>query len=301
MDLALEQLGVGHDQLLAGQRAQPRRLEADPLDRAGAVVVADRVALLERLVEQDGESGEQIREDALSGEADGNSADPQAGNQRRDVHAEIVEDQDAGDREQCDADQHPNDRHRIAERARAILIGDAAADQAQDQLAAPDRALECEGDGEGDVDQMRRPVRQLGVIGDDVGGRENHERDVGLGEDAADHCPPAQAFRIAGDYASTETAQDHHQSDDRDADNESDQQAVAVGFEPGGETIHVHRRCLGGEDGRDQAAAGLGCFFRNGINATSHDDSHLRARGRSIPPSGSRGRSLTAAIRAGWT
>ena len=44
VDLALEQLGVGHDQLLAGQRAQPRRLEADPLDRAGAVVVADRVA-----------------------------------------------------------------------------------------------------------------------------------------------------------------------------------------------------------------------------------------------------------------
>ena len=117
VDFALEQFGVGHDQLLAGQRAQPRGLEPDPLDRAGAAVVADRVALLERLVEQDRERREQVGEDALRGEADGDAADAEAGDERGDVHAEIVEDQDAGDREQGDADQHADDRHRVAERA----------------------------------------------------------------------------------------------------------------------------------------------------------------------------------------
>ena len=78
VDLALEQLGVGHDQLLAGSRAQPRGLEADALDRAGALVVADRVAALERLVEQDRERREQVGEDALRGEADGDAADAEA-------------------------------------------------------------------------------------------------------------------------------------------------------------------------------------------------------------------------------
>ncbi len=39
VDFALEQLGVGHDDLLAGDRAQPGGLEADPLDGAGGLVV----------------------------------------------------------------------------------------------------------------------------------------------------------------------------------------------------------------------------------------------------------------------
>ena len=38
----LEQLGVGHDHLLAGDAAQAGGLEADPLDRAGRGAVADR-------------------------------------------------------------------------------------------------------------------------------------------------------------------------------------------------------------------------------------------------------------------
>ena len=65
------------------------------------LVVADRVALLERLVEQDRERREQVREDALRGKADGDAADAEAGDQRGDVHAEIVEDQDDRDREQA--------------------------------------------------------------------------------------------------------------------------------------------------------------------------------------------------------
>ena len=145
-----------------------------------------------------GERREQIGEDALGGEADGDAADAEAGDQRGDVHAQIVEDQDARDREQGDADQHADDRHRIAERAGASLLGDAAADHAEDQLAAPDRALEGEGDGEPDVDQMRRAVRQVGVSGDDVGGGDDHEDDAGLGE----HRPiTVRQLRLSGSRA----------------------------------------------------------------------------------------------------
>src|SRR3954447_9751078 len=52
----------------------------------------------------------------------------------------------------------------------------------------------------------------------------------------------------------------------------------------------------------NQAAARLpfaAIFVRNGIRATSQDDSHLRGAGRTSPRSGSRGFSLTASIRAG--
>ena len=121
------------------------------------LVVADRVAALERLVEQDRERREQVGENALRGEADGDAADAEAGDQRGDVHAEIVEDEDDGDREQGDADQHADDRHRVAERARAVLLADPAADHAEDQLARPDRALKREGDDEAGCRSAARP------------------------------------------------------------------------------------------------------------------------------------------------
>ena len=93
----LEQIGVGDDHLLAGDRADPGALEADLLDRAGGLVEADRVAAAERLVEDDRERREQVREDALGGEADGDAADAEAGDQAGDVDAEIVEDEDDRD------------------------------------------------------------------------------------------------------------------------------------------------------------------------------------------------------------
>ena len=40
VNFAFEQLGVGHDHLLAGDRAQPGGLEADPFDGSGGLVVA---------------------------------------------------------------------------------------------------------------------------------------------------------------------------------------------------------------------------------------------------------------------
>ena len=85
MHLLLEQLGVGHDDLLAGHAAQPGGLEADALDRADGRAVADRVAAAERLVEQDRQRGEEVGEDALRGQADGDAADAEAGDQGGDV------------------------------------------------------------------------------------------------------------------------------------------------------------------------------------------------------------------------
>ena len=58
------------------------------------LVELDRVAAPERLVEQDRERREQVRENALRGEADRDAADAEAGDQRGDVDAEIVEDED---------------------------------------------------------------------------------------------------------------------------------------------------------------------------------------------------------------
>jgi hypothetical protein len=53
VDFLLEQLGVGHHQSLALDRAKPGCLEADPFDRSDACSVADRVSAAERPVEQD--------------------------------------------------------------------------------------------------------------------------------------------------------------------------------------------------------------------------------------------------------
>ena len=79
-------------------RAQAGGLEADPLDRAGGgVAVADRVAAAERPVEHDRQRREQVGENALRGEADGDAADAEPGDQRGDVDAEIVEDDDDRD------------------------------------------------------------------------------------------------------------------------------------------------------------------------------------------------------------
>ena len=88
--------------------------------------VADRVAAAERPVEHDRQGGEQVGENALRGKADGDAADAEAGDQRGDVDPEIVEDDDQRDGEHGDADQHPDERHRIAERRCARIVADPA-------------------------------------------------------------------------------------------------------------------------------------------------------------------------------
>ena len=142
--------------------------------------VADRVAAAERPVEHDRQRGEQVGENALRGEADGDAADAEAGDQRGDVDAEIVEDDDDRDGEHRDADQHADDRHGIAERRAARILADAAADHADDDLARPDRGLEGRGDDEQYVGQAGELGRHVGVGDDDVDRRRDHEEDAGL-------------------------------------------------------------------------------------------------------------------------
>src|SRR5690606_17899692 len=99
-----------------GQRADTGGLEPDLLDRARyralLALVGDGVADAERLVEDDRERGEQVGEDALRGKPDGDAADAEPGDQRGDVDAEVVQHDDAGDREDPDRDQQPDDAER---------------------------------------------------------------------------------------------------------------------------------------------------------------------------------------------
>ena len=179
VDLALEELGIGHDDQFARGRAEAGGLETDPLDGAGGAVIADRVAAAERLVEQNRERGEQVGENALRGQADGDAADPEPGNQRGDVDPEIVEDDDQRNPKQRDRHQHADDAIGIAERGPAGLLADIAVDDPKDQLARPHCRLECGGDRHEDVEDMLWARRHVGVARDGVGGDEDHERQSG--------------------------------------------------------------------------------------------------------------------------
>ena len=126
---------------------------------------------------------------------------PEAGDQRGDVDAEIVEDHDDGDREQGDADQHPDDGHRIADGGFRRVLAGLAADHAEDQLARPDRALEREGDCEEDVEQPLDLERNRGIGRDHVERGGDHEEMVVLCEHPPDDSAPVPAIRIAGEPA----------------------------------------------------------------------------------------------------
>jgi len=73
-DLHVEQLVVRHDDLLAVERTDSRRLEADRFDAPGRVAKLDRFAHPEWPVEQDRKCCKQIAKDALSRKADRNAA-----------------------------------------------------------------------------------------------------------------------------------------------------------------------------------------------------------------------------------
>ena len=83
--------------------ADARRLEPDVLDGARDLIDADRVADVERLVEHDRQRGEQIAEDVLHRERDGDAADAEAGDQRRDLDREHR-------LERGDDDENPQER-----------------------------------------------------------------------------------------------------------------------------------------------------------------------------------------------
>ena len=80
---------------------------------------------------------EQVVENALGGEADGDAADAEAGDQAGDVDAEIVEHDDDGDDEDGDGDEQADDADRAAEAAARLEPAGAVLDHAEDQLARP--------------------------------------------------------------------------------------------------------------------------------------------------------------------
>ncbi len=86
-----QDVGVTHDELLAGEAAQSGALHTDVLDGPLRVTHGEEVANSEGLVEGDRQRGQQIAEHRLHGECDGDTADAEAGEQRLDLHAEVVE------------------------------------------------------------------------------------------------------------------------------------------------------------------------------------------------------------------
>src|SRR3546814_11740424 len=72
------------------------------LDRAGSLVESDRIAAAAGPIEDDRKGGEQTGEDALRGQADGDSANAKPSAEAGVVYAEIVEDGDDRDREQLE-------------------------------------------------------------------------------------------------------------------------------------------------------------------------------------------------------
>ncbi len=107
-----------------------------------AFAEVDRLANPEGLVEDDRERGEEVREDALRCEADGNAANAEAGNQASDVDAEIVEHHDKRDEEEGSRDQHTDKIAGIGERLAAPFAFGTLIDISQDDGARPDCDLE---------------------------------------------------------------------------------------------------------------------------------------------------------------
>ena len=76
----------------------------------------DRVADLERLVENDGKRREQIAEHALGCERHGDTADAETGDQGGDVEAQVLEHQQQRQRPHRDPNEELDQRQRVAHR-----------------------------------------------------------------------------------------------------------------------------------------------------------------------------------------
>ena len=95
LDPLVRELAVGDRDDGAVERADPRRPQADLLDRADKVVQLDEVALTHRLVDADRERAEQVLERLLRRERDGEAADAEAGDQAGDRDPELRQGDDA--------------------------------------------------------------------------------------------------------------------------------------------------------------------------------------------------------------
>src|SRR5690606_33607848 len=87
VDRLREQVGVGTHDLLAAQTADACGFQTDMLDVAGDIAENHEVTDLKRLVDSDGKRGENVAEQRLHGQGNGDAAHTQAGHHGGDVYA----------------------------------------------------------------------------------------------------------------------------------------------------------------------------------------------------------------------
>src|ERR1039458_5223759 len=168
---ALEQIGIGDDDLLAGHTAQPRALDADLLDRALEAVDPQRVADAKGLVERDRQRSEQIPEYGLHRQRNGDAADAQARDQRPDVDAEVLEREQRYD----DPDDQPQREQHDVDRAGQPRIAGACLLALQSEArgrARPDAYLQPAARNDGDFEAT---IDRLGQCQDTIGHVQRHD------------------------------------------------------------------------------------------------------------------------------
>ena len=90
------------DAVAVAQGGPPER---EVLDRAAHAGDPDDVALRELVLDEDEDAVEEVLDEALGAEADGDADDPEARDRRPDVDAELAEDHDHGDRQDEDPEE----------------------------------------------------------------------------------------------------------------------------------------------------------------------------------------------------
>ena len=94
-DAAAGNLSVGHAEHRSIERADACRPEPDVVHGPHRVAELEKVSHAHRLVEDQRKAGDDVLERLLGGERDGNAADPQPGERRRRIEAEIAKRQRA--------------------------------------------------------------------------------------------------------------------------------------------------------------------------------------------------------------
>ena len=173
----------------------------------------------------------------LRGEADGDAADAEAGDQAGDVGAEIVENDDRRDREDRNRHQQPDDVHRAAEARRLFEAAGAMLDDAEDDLPRPERDLQRRRHREDDVDRRVHQLGRLRIADDQARGGGGHEPDAGPREHPADDRSPMGLLGIAAADPDAEPFRAVEQEEDESAGDEGEQELQAVRRQPGREVV----------------------------------------------------------------
>ena len=139
-----QQVGVGNDDLFTAEGADARGFQANVLDIAGHFAKYHEVADLEGFVHANGQRGEDVAEQRLHGQGDGDTTDTEAGDHGGDVDTQVGQDRQQHHGPDHDADHDADDGggHRIA---RLAVAGQALHPQAHAGIH-PQRDLERQGD-----------------------------------------------------------------------------------------------------------------------------------------------------------